>query len=328
MVERSLLFQGAPELVDLAQDAVFGREISMKLSSPTGGGELWTARWRWWDERPGVWLSLAVPHFAGVRGVWQVEGFWERQSYGIETLGEAHRTTDDDAVVREERRRVVLSLCDWSNADSRWDLRAGLDRWENQGSYFSFGGALERHLAGDRIAFRMEGEGWSGIDKHNPFALAALRTAWRSSAAEKRAVLRVRGALVSTTGTAPLALWPGAGVGHAREPLLRAHPLLHDGFIRGKVFGRGLVHGSLEFQNRLSRRGPVRIALALFLDTAQSWRRFSSPSSALHVDLGAGLRLNVLGQGRALRVDAAYGLRDGEYALSVGWELPWPGWHE
>ena len=71
----------------------------------------------------------------------------------------------------------------------------------------------------------------------------------------------------------------------------------------------------------------MRLALALFLDTAKSWRRFSSPSSAVEADVGAGLRLGVLGQERTLRVDAAYGLRDGEYALSVGWELPWPRWH-
>jgi len=214
LVERSLLFQGAPGLISTSLDAVFEREISMKLSSPTGGGELWTASWRWWEERPRVSLSLAVPQFAGFRGVWQMEGFWEQQSYSIETLGEADSTTEN-AVVREERRRVALALGGWSTADSRWELVAGLDRWEDQGSYFSLGGALEKRLAGDRIALRMEGEGWSGLNKDNRFALAALRTAWRSSTGEKRAVLLARGALVSTTSTAPLALWPGAGVGHA-----------------------------------------------------------------------------------------------------------------
>ncbi len=86
LVERSLLFQGVPGLIGTSLDAVFEREIAVNLSSPTGGGELWTASWRWWENRPRVALSLAVPQFAGVRGVWQMEGFWEQQSYGIETL--------------------------------------------------------------------------------------------------------------------------------------------------------------------------------------------------------------------------------------------------
>jgi hypothetical protein len=43
------------------------------------------------------------------------------------------------------------------------------------------------------------------------------------------------------------------------------------------------------------------------------------------VDLGVGLRSEPIGERRTLRVDAAWGLGDGDFALSMGWMLPWPG---
>ena len=63
------------------------------------------------------------------------------------------------------------------------------------------------------------------------------------------------GALVLTGGVdavsaaAPLALWPGAGEGHARRALLRAHPLLVDGVISGAMFGERLAYANAEAQH-------------------------------------------------------------------------------
>lgn len=117
-------------------------------------------------------------------------------------------------------------------------------------------------------------------------------------------------------------VWPGAGIGHARSVLLRAHPLLDDGVIEGEIFGRRLSHGGLELERWLTLRQPVRVALVAFLDLA----RIGSAGPG-HVDAGAGVRVRLPGQSSVLRIDAARGLLDGSFALSMGWQKSWPAWH-
>jgi hypothetical protein len=120
-------------------------------------------------------------------------------------------------------------------------------------------------------------------------------------------------------------LWPGAGAGHARSVLLRAHPLLEDGVIVGEVFGRRLGHGGLELERWLPAGvGPLRLALVAFADWAASGRRMASRGSSAQIDVGAGMRVGLPGQSGLLRVDAARGLVDGSFALSMGWQRTWP----
>jgi hypothetical protein len=117
---------------------------------------------------------------------------------------------------------------------------------------------------------------------------------------------------------APLALWPGAGTGHARGPLLRGHPLLDDGRITGEVFGRRVHHGGAEVRRWLTPvLKVVRVAPAVFLDIAEARDR-PGPGRVWHADAGAGLRITLPGTS-VLRVDGAKGLRDGAWAFSVGW---------
>jgi outer membrane translocation and assembly module TamA len=68
------------------------------------------------------------------------------------------------------------------------------------------------------------------------------------------------------------------------------------------------------------------MGLALFADLGKAWSTLSNEASDLQVDVGAGLRLKPIGDRRTLRIDAAWGVRDGEFAISAGWMLPWPGW--
>jgi outer membrane translocation and assembly module TamA len=101
--------------------------------------------------------------------------------------------------------------------------------------------------------------------------------------------------------------------------LLRAHPLLDEGIIRGGVFGRSLVFGSGEVQRWLTvGKWPVRIAPAAFVDTARATRGLEGTDDRMQIDAGVGLRLSLLGMG-VVRIDVAHGLRDGRTALSVGW---------
>lgn len=319
VVERPLLPDSPPALAALALNAALERRLSVNVSSPTGRGEIWSASWRWWQDRPRVGVSLALPGLFGAPGIWRVEGFWEQQTYGVGATDGSTTTP----TVREERRRAALTVSDWKDADSRWEVLAAIDRWEARGAYLSVSGGVEKRLASDRAALRLEGAGWSSPwNDDRSIGVGALRAGWRSSKTSK-SILVGRAGLELASSNAPFALWPGAGTGHARAPLLRAHPLLEGGELRGEAFGRSLLHGGVEFQHWVSRPG---LGFAVFVDVAKAARRVSGDDTRLLADVGGGLRVKLFGEERTLRVDLARGLRGGDFTLSVGWELPWPGW--
>jgi hypothetical protein len=131
-------------------------------------------------------------------------------------------------------------------------------------------------------------------------------------------VLVAAAGLNMTSDEAPLALWSGAGTGHARGALLRAHPLLADGRIEGDVFGRRVAHANLEARRWLRPVLKVlRLAPAVFIDAASADHR-RDPGMAWHVDGGIGLRMAFPGSG-VLRLDVGKGLRDGATAFSIAW---------
>lgn len=117
--------------------------------------------------------------------------------------------------------------------------------------------------------------------------------------------------------------WPGAGAGHARPLLLRAHPLLDDGRIGGPVFGRLVAQGTIEAERDVVARGLMTLGVAAFADVARAWDRPDRTNSPLHVDAGAGLRVRLAPGQPAIRIDLARGLRDGRTALTAGWQLSW-----
>jgi hypothetical protein len=122
--------------------------------------------------------------------------------------------------------------------------------------------------------------------------------------------------------SAPLATWPGAGDGHSRDLLLRAHPLLQSGAIdldEQSAFGRTVLYTHAEAQRWFAAERLVRPAIAVFADAAQASRRQQAPS-VTQFDVGAGLRVKLPGASGALRVDLAHGLRDGADAVTLGWQ--------
>ena len=286
------------------------REATWRVSSPTGGGERLDLFARWWEARPAVGAALMVP--LGARrlgGILRLEGAFARESF--------QTTTTSDVPLIEDRRSAAVSLSDWATADLRWDVTARLDRWSDRPMALGLGGALE-HRLGDAAAIRLRGDVWPA----GGFGSASLGARWRWPADGVDRLLT--SATVAVAGRdAPRALWSGAGTGHARQLLLRAHPLLDDGVVTGDAFGRRLVQASAEWRHGLAAFGPLRLQLAAFTDAAIASR--GDQPRAAHVDAGLGLRVRVPGEG-TLRLDVARGLDDGRQAMSVGWELPWPAW--
>jgi hypothetical protein len=157
------------------------------------------------------------------------------------------------------------------------------------------------------------------------FGSTAAAMAFRSSSGTAASWIGQLGMhLVSTNS--PLDEWPGADTGHARAPLLRAHPLLLDGVVRAERLGRVLVHGTLEFHRPVLERSLAQVSLAAFADVAKRGRTRLEISAPVDLDAGGGFRVRTPGASGMLRLDVARSLRDGNVVVSAAWQPSWPWW--
>ncbi len=315
VVERPTVPRSRVTWAAAAARAAIHREARVDVASPTGSGELWTAAWRWWNQRPRGYAALALPALAPLPGITTADVLWERASYAPGSGAD---------VVRQERRRAALRVDDWASGRTHWTVGVAVDRWAAD-TFASARGGIERRSAGDRASVGAAGEAWVPVGSGRAFASLGLEVRLRS-AADVRPSWSLDAGLTHATPTAPFDVWPGAGVGIARAPLLRAHPLLTGGVVRGPAFGRGLAHATVEYAQPLRRHPMGTLQAATFVDLARPWGRVPGTSGAVwHVDAGVGLRAALPGRGGTLRLDVARGVRDGRMAASAGWTTPWPG---
>jgi hypothetical protein len=225
-----------------------------------------------------------------------------------------------------------VAIADWLNGNLRYEVTAALDSWNGARRTASVGALLDRRWARDRLSIAADATVGMALTMDPGFRSAGLRVTFRPSTRDRHRPGNVEsggsvGALVLTSGinavsaAAPLALWPGAGEGHARRALLRAHPLLVDGVISGPMFGERLAYANAEARHWFEKPLLVRIGVAAFTDVARVWRPLSSTGNPFQVDVGFGLRLRVPGRQGILRVDYGRGIRDGADALTFGWQF-------
>ncbi len=321
VVERPVVPSGRVPLAAAAARSWLQHELRVEVASPTGSGELWTAAWRWWENRPRLGFGVAVPSAFGLPGVMTIEGFWERQSY--QTSGPL--AAGAPAIAEDERRRAALSVSDWRTGHLRWQAGAALDRWAEE-SHLSMDAGVDVRLAGDRLSLDVRAAAWTPIGSGDRFARGEVSAAWRSTREPRAASWLLRTGFAGTSVRAPFDLWPGAGTGDARAPLLRAHPLVKSGIVSGPAFGRRLAHATAEYQRPLLTTPGGSIAWAGFADIGSAWRRMGvEDRGPTHTDVGAGIRLALRGKGGVIRIDVARGLQDRQVVLSTGWQAPWPG---
>jgi hypothetical protein len=307
IVERPVFPSGVVPLGVIGARALTDREVSVTIAGVTGGGEALTASWRWWSRRPRIGLSFEAPSPSRHLGsVWRVDAFHDEQTYA------------PDREFKETWRAAKFSTADWLTPEWRAELGIGIDHFDKIGNSGSFAASLER---------RARDDDWRVITAVGVYAgnltTATLSTHvdWRTPRRATGSAFLARGGFQVAGDEAPLALWPGAGTEPARDALLRAHPLLDDGVVTDAVIGRTLVSGSAEWRYWFQPGPrPFRIAPALFADAARAARSIDGFDQRFHVDVGIGLRLGMPGAG-VLRVDLGRGLRDGEMALSLGWDL-------
>lgn len=325
VVERGGPPRGAVEWTAAGLQAAIDREARVAIPGSTGQGELWSASWRWWNGRPRVAVGFAAPHVGRLPGIWRVDANWESQTY----RGAAHDTID--SLLDESRMHGALTLGGWLAANLRYSASAGVDSWsgaDDEGRTIFVGGSLERRWLDDRSSLAGTATAWipaMPAQEGSAFHQAGIRAAFRSSRSTDGWVYRADAGVEGASDHAPLAVWPGAGEGRAREPLMRAHPLLDGGAIDladRSVFGKTLIDTHAEAQRWIASAAPVRFAVAVFGDLARaSRRRPPAPGSMTQVDAGGGVRVRIPGAEGVLRVDIAHGVRDGADALTVGWQF-------
>ena len=303
VVERSRAPVTWPAWIGVGLGAAANKEAAVTLANISGGGDAIDVSWRWWPNRPRIAASYAAP---GPLGVWRLNVSQQTETFGVPRA-------------KETRSRVGGEISNWIDQRTRVSGGFALDRWIGIGRTAALSGQAELWPWLDRLSLEFQAAGWRGSGES--FGVGGVRSRFRSKAGSSGTILLADGGMIAASSTAPASLWPGADTGHARDVLLRAHPLLDDGVIEGGVFGRRVGFGSVEAQRWLAplAQGFVRVAPALFLDVARASRGLPSTDTHTQYDMGAGLRISLLGAG-VLRVDVAHGLRDGATALSVGWQ--------
>jgi hypothetical protein len=299
--ERPVLPSDPWSLAAIGLKAAANREVDITIGSLTGSGETFKATWRFWPGRPGLGLRIDSPSPWG--GVWTMRGFSARELF------------DRDGVTRATRSGGELALTNWFTATMRLTLRGGASRWTQIGRYASAGGGVRVLSRGERLQGDASFDLWSGRET---FSRTEGRVVARTSARREGPVVLGRAGFGMAARELPPDLWFAGDTGHARDVLLRAHPVLSEGRLVTAQLGRRIVHGSIEAQYWWNL-ALSRVAGALFLDAANVSGRLD-PGVRRDVDAGVGARLAIPGVRGIFRADVARGLRDGATALSFVYE--------
>lgn len=307
IAEQGTLPRSIGGVAALGVNAAVNREVTAAVPSGDGQGGIWSASWRWWEDRPRVGLQFAAPRVGALPGTWTVDASWEAQSFAASA---------SLATIREQRLHAGVGVTNWFTHGWRYEFAAGADSWDSSRRAASIGATIERRADADRLSASATVEHWVPLFASSSFTRALLAGSFRSSNDLRGFVDTGDVGLEGVTEAAPMSLWPGAGDGHARAPLLRAHPLLVGGIVTGPVFGRHVAYANNELTYWSNLRF-THAGLAVFADSAAaSDRMLDAEGKPFQVDVGAGLRIRL--PGGTLRVDYARGLRDGRHAVTVG----------
>ena len=315
ITERPVLPQGWMGWASTGIRAVFQDELRVDVAGLTSQSEVTTGTYRWSSNRPRVGGQFAVPAPGGLPGVLRFDGSWERQSYLPDLAG--------DPLIVQPRVRAGVNVSDWITGMLRWQLGAAFDRIAST-NYAGIDANLNARFAGDHVAAIASVSHWTSIGTGRAFSSTDLYGTYRSTVLPERPVWTTLAGVTLASDNAPLAVWPGAGSGRGRGALLRAHPLLKMGVLTGEAFGRRLAYSSTEYERPLYGSEYGTVSLAGFLDIARAWRRqFPLGPTPWLADIGGGIRFNTPTAGGKVRIDFAYGLRDGGVRLSAGYLNAW-----
>jgi hypothetical protein len=245
-----------------------------------GLGERWRFHAGWSAPQRRVGSSLSAP-LSWPDAVATVSIEWTRERYDLGVLDSAAA----GAVGSAERARGGMALRRWVAPDLRLDGGFWLERWDRSRRLVSARVSVLSSLGrGEDVRVEADLEAWTGGG--DDIGRASMRAVVVRSHGARRASRAMVGGTV-TSRSAPPTLWPGAGTGEIRAPLLRGHPLATGDVIHGAALAPRLLHATLEHRV-FSRLGPLRLGGAVFVDAAHvSGARRREPARTF-VDFGLG----------------------------------------
>ena len=313
IVERSEPPHGAIDWAVVGLRTAVDRELRADFPGPSGQGGLWSASWRWWANRPQVAVVFAAPRVGRFGGVWRVDGSWDSQAYATSPLQS----------FTEVHTHGGLTVSNWATPNVRYSIAGGLDRWrvapDDLRAAF-VGGTIEHRWLGERLSTSGQVTAWLPSSSHAAFSKIALSAAFNTSQTSSDWTYIADVGAEHASAAAPLGVWPGAGDGYIRKPLLRAHPLLADGVVQlgdNSVFGRTVSYANVEVQRWLRSLSLARIGIAGFADLGTA----EHATTLVQVDVGAGARVRIPRAAGTLRIDVARGVPDHAHALTIGWQF-------
>ena len=266
------------------------RDALLEAGPFLAAGDRWRVRGSWRDAQRFVGGALAAPA-PPLPGIVTVGLEWRRERFVAGTSAGGAGVFPYET---EARLQASLGIEEWVHAGVRVGGDLSMESWTSglpragisEATRLVSGALAVRWMGnGDRTWADVRGERWVGSSM--AFGRVALELG-TSIPWGDRQEWRLRAGGVAVGHGAPRMLWPGAGMGRIRAPLLRAHDLDEDGVIRGPAFGRELLHGTLEHRV-FQRLGPFRAGASVFLDAAYAAGRGDGRRDRGFVDVGAGL---------------------------------------
>jgi hypothetical protein len=258
--------------------ALLREEGSLTLGPIMGTGDRWTLAGSWNSAEQNAGGSVATSA-DGLPGIWEVAFDWRRERFRAVETG-----SSDPTILSEERLRGTLNVREWISAKLRVGAGVGIERWRESGRMGVLLGDARWIVAGGRGAIDGDVQLWSGSDDR-----------WTRGTVEARLDIprgatrtwRLLAGVAVTAPEAPRSLWPGAGTGAVRAPLLRAHPLVDAGAIGGAAFGPRLAHATVEHRVSALLVGPARVGAVAFIDGAVV-RSPERTDTGAWIDVGVG----------------------------------------
>ena len=321
-VRAAVLERGrAPGVQALAVEGVRGlvnQRMTVELGPLMAAGDRWraAASWRPAQRFVGGAVSTPAPPLPGVATV-GVE--WRSERFAIRA---AAQEAAAPPVRTQHRRRGFLALQEWIHPRVRLGASLAAEAWQvpdwhvdspDESVRLMNAGLDARWVTDDdRSWLNARGDAWTGAAR--TFGRAGLEAGTTIPRGTHRE-WRLRAGGTAASPDAPAMLWPGAGTGDVRAPLLRGHRLVESGAIAGPAFGRALLHATAE--HRFFRRlGPARAGVSLFADAAHARSRLGTAGNVTLVDLGVGLFVEA-GEQESM-VSLAYGADGWRLSARVG----------
>jgi predicted double-glycine peptidase len=308
VVERPVLEPLAQIIAINAVLAAARQDVLLRVTSPLGLGEAWTAHWRWRNADPRVALRLDIPARIGVPGIVSLERSWETYRYS-------------DGVPASRRSASTVAFTSWIRPEFEQRTGTRFERWSGIGDFvaLSLGGAI--HKAQDRVSLLAEVERGVAISGGPSYDRLRTRGEWTlpPDAWSNSWSMRVGG---DWNGAhTPRGLWAIAG-GHLSDDIpLRAHQSIVADVLPSARTARAAVLGGVAGDRSIVTVRSVALGVGVFVDAAKLMSTGDSARVArFYVDAGAGVRVSLPGaKWPALRVDVARGLvADRRWGISAG----------